>query len=202
MCRDWPCSCGLQPMGKHQQYRSVTVNSVQRESEHLEGPLSQLLLSLGADVNCMGREEESPLHLAARWETCLVACSGVLTFWELIANQFFNIHANPKYLDPSNNFWNTFSPIMGHADVNLGEPAPPPALDATSCWRCYCEVGPGLTRKMRMGKTPPRLQMSTSTLAQGYTSDVCLHEQPQPCSPWAPRSWGWYHKVLRNKDHT
>ena len=28
---------------------------------------------MGADVNCMGREEETPLHLAARWVT-----SGVL----------------------------------------------------------------------------------------------------------------------------
>ena len=59
---------------------TVQVGDCQREPDYLEGPLSQLLLSLGADVNCMGREEESPLHLAARWETCLVACSGVLTF--------------------------------------------------------------------------------------------------------------------------
>merc|ERR1719400_1642843 len=34
-------------------------------SAYGQTPTVQLLLSLGADVNCMGREEESPLHLAA-----------------------------------------------------------------------------------------------------------------------------------------
>merc|ERR1719222_913283 len=45
--------------------REEALRMLMWASAYGQTPTVQLLLSLGADVNCMGREEESPLHLAA-----------------------------------------------------------------------------------------------------------------------------------------
>ena len=77
------------------------------EKVHQKFPL-QLLLSMGADVNCIGREEETPLHLAARWVT-----SGLL----LAIMNFKAISLN--------NDWFRCFPFSPKADVKFGPQCSP-----------------------------------------------------------------------------